>query len=144
MSSLTTDELLLQAMVRASDACIGKRHAAHRHGGPSTRLHAIDSELADILDSIQLLCERTGLPLPDGVPPVSSARATGAAVAKRILERYVSLLRMRKSMWSAAARAGDVATALRMDLAFQADAEAIRKHCERAKLPLPSELLEET
>ena len=50
---------------------------------------------------------------------------------------------MRKSMWAAAALAGDVATALRMNLAFQADAEAIRKHCERARLPLPPELVEE-
>ena len=143
VSVVNPDELLLRELLHLRAACLEKRRVAVAKRAIRARVHAIDTELDTLQESIHLHCTSFGLPLPEGTSPTSQARADGREVAERILQRYVSLLRMRTVTWVAASRAGDVATALKMDLAYQADAEAIRKHCECARLPLPSELLEE-
>jgi hypothetical protein len=103
--------------MRARDACLERRTAAERAGAMRVRLHALDSELASLVEEAQRHCAASGLPLPAGVPPMSAARASGFAVARTILDRYLGLLGSRRSVREAALRAGDRATAQALDFA---------------------------
>jgi len=137
---VTPDELLLEGLLRARAVCFQKRRSAEIAGALRARIHAIDGELADIVESIQTVCLRSGIARPDGVPPIKPSRTTAFEVALRILGRYLKLLESRRAVLLAAARAGDVETATRMQAAVLDSEETIRKHCERAKLRLPPEL----
>jgi len=136
------DELLLEDLVRARDACIEKRRSAQEQGALRARVHALDSELADIVEGIQRWCAQHNVALPEGVPPLRPARASGLVIAVRILDSYVRLFQGRMQVLDAAVRAGDREGARQHALAILDHENAIRKHCERAKLPLPRGLSE--
>lgn len=137
---MTPHELLLRQLVRAREDCLERRAAAQFASGSRVRAQASESELADITESIQALCASTGLPLPDGIAPLPAWKATGVEIAQRVLASYLKLLAVRRRVRDAAARAGDLASAMRMELAIREHEDAVRKHCERARLPLPAEL----
>jgi len=138
---VTPDEELLQGVVRALDACIERRIAAGRAGAMRVRLHAIDSELATLIEQVQRHCAVSGLSPPAGVPPLSAPGAHAATIAHSILSRFLGLLRSRRAVRDAALRVGDRATARAIDFAIRDDIETIRKHCERSGLHLPPEVM---
>jgi hypothetical protein len=132
--------LLLQQLVRARDACLSKARTAPEDGTLRAGLSVFDAEHAELVESIQFHCAHTGLPLPEGVPPLTIAAVTSPETAQRILESDVRLLELRRLMLATAEATGDAETALRMASAIRHHEEAVRKHCERAQLPLPPEL----
>lgn len=137
---MTPHESLLRQLVRAREDCLERRASVEFVSGPRVRVSAIDSELAELVESIQALCASTGLALPEGVPPMAAWQANGVEIAKRVLASYLKLLEVRRRVRDAAARAGDLASVMRMELAIRDHEDAIRKHCERARLPLPPEI----
>jgi len=137
---VTPGELRLQELVEARDACVERRMAATRGRAMRLRVHAIDSELADLIEAIQRHCAATGLPLPAGIPPLSKPRAHALVIAQSILDRYLRLLDRRYTLREVASRAGDHARVREIELAISTDRATIRKHCERAGLPTPPAL----
>ena len=134
------DEALLQELLRTRDECLERISAASRAGVTRARVHAIENELTDTIESIQTLCVRRGLPLPEGIPPMRPWEVDGIARAQRILSRQLRLLNLRHKVLDAAVKTGNRAGAYHMRQAIRADRQAIRKHCEAAKLPLPPEV----
>jgi len=132
----------VHAMKRARDACVEKQRVAREHGGMRVHLYAIESELAGIVEGIQRLCVQASLELPEGVPLPRPSQVDAVTTAARILESYVVLLRSRIKVLEAAIRACDEETARQQALAILDTEEAIRKHCERAKLSLATGISE--
>jgi hypothetical protein len=133
-------EAHLEELVRALEACRVRRRVAERLGLNAVRLRAIELEGSDLAEAIQYHCSPTDFPLPEGVQPLSPPRATALAIARRILERYLTLLQLRRSVLHAALRAGDESRVAELVRALRADEAAIRKHCQRAHLAVPPEL----
>ena len=136
---MTADEALLQELVRARDDCIERLNAATRSHALRARSHAVETELADVVELIQALCARTGLPLPEGPPEGHPCEIDAASPAQRELDLLVRLLRARRRAYDYTAHVGDRALLFRLREAMTSDREMIRKHCEQAKLPLPPE-----
>ena len=61
---MTPDEQRLRDLLAKRAACLAKHRVAQRSGAVHARLHAIELELAQIVETIREHCERTGLPVP--------------------------------------------------------------------------------
>ena len=132
----------LERLLSTLRALRARRAETRRQGIRGLRLDAIDLEINEVEEAIRVHCVAMGRAIPRFIGEHSRARRTFLQIALRGLETQLRLLALRVRQREAALHHGELARASQLSQAIRRDRASIRKHCERARLPLPPEALE--